>query len=111
MTLSKKCLNLYQQNNDIMKITRHTIKKLAKQENLFLKVNSSFNGMIDGCETYNGGFEAVESTESNYNNTLGINGVWLVGSSRDYFERYEDDFCVGIYAYNCCGSFTLVQKK
>ena len=74
-----------------MKTTKHTFNKIVKKDNLFIKVNSSFNGMIDGCEYFNNGFEKAERTEHNLRNTYGINGAWLVGGGRDYFELYEDE--------------------
>ena len=94
-----------------MKTTKHTFNKITKKENLLIKVKSSFNGMIDGCEYYNNGFEKVEKTDNNLKNTYGINGAWLVGGGRDYFELYEDENISGIYVYNCCGSFIIGTKK
>tara|TARA_R100001463_G_scaffold74997_1_gene129023 strand:+ start:2270 stop:2554 length:285 start_codon:yes stop_codon:yes gene_type:complete len=94
-----------------MKTTKHTFNKIAKQDNLFIKVKSSFNGMIDGCESYDNDFEAVEKIERNIKNTHGINGAWLVNGGRDYFENYEDDNFKGIYVYNSCGSFVIATKK
>lgn len=43
--------------------------------------------------------------------TLGINGVSLVGSSRDYFTHFENDEFIGIEVSNSCGDFILAIKK
>lgn len=94
-----------------MKTSKHTFNKVSKKENLFIKVNSAFSGMTDCCEPLNGGFEMVEKIENNIQNTYGINGAWLVGSGRDYFEIYEDENFSGVYVYNCCGSFIIGTKK
>lgn len=94
-----------------MKTTKHTFNKVSKKENLFIKIKSAFSGMTDCCESYNGGFEKVEKTTSSIKNTYGINGAWLVGGGRDYFELYEDENISGIYVYNCCGSFIIGTQK
>ena len=94
-----------------MKATKHTFNKLVKQNNLFIKVKSAFNGMIDGCETFNNGFEKAESTDHCIKNTYGINGAWLVNGGRDYFTHYENDTMIGLEVYNACGSFVLATKK
>lgn len=94
-----------------MKTTKHTFNKLSKKENLFINVLSSFSGMTDCCESYNGGFEKAEETNNSITNTYGINGAWLVGGGRDYFEIYEDEKFSGVYVYNCCGSFIIGTKK
>jgi len=95
------------------KITLATIKSFVKKnkEKLFINVTSEFDGMIDGISSCKDGFQKAKLTESNNKNTLGINGAWFVGSSRDYFYSYEDDNYIGYNVYNCCGSFDLVIEK
>lgn len=91
-----------------------TIKSFVKknQNNLFLNIKSSFNGMVDGCDYYtNPQFEAVEHKESNLNNTLGINGAWFVRGGGDLLRAYEDEQFIGFDVYNCCGSFVIAIKK
>ena len=94
-----------------MKATKHTFNKLIKSNNLFIKVKSSFNGMIDGVEFYNDGFTKAEPTTHCVKNTYGIDGAWLVNGGRDYFTHYETDTMVGLEVYNACGSFILATKK
>ena len=67
--------------------------------------------MIDGCETFNNGFEKVEQTDHCINNTYGINGAWLVNGGRDYFTHYENETLIGVEVYNACGSFVLATTK
>lgn len=96
------------------RITRATIKKFLKDNYGFIYINckSSFDAMID-CVSYNSDsrFNKAELTDEHYEHTLGINGAWFVGSSRDRFAKYEDDNYNGYEIYNCCGSFILAIKK
>lgn len=97
------------------KITLRSLKKLAKQENLFLNVKSAFSGMTDMCEYKNDGFQNViynDTKKGTYLNdvTLGIEGVWSLSGSQLY-ESYEDESYVGIEVYNSCGTFILAQKR
>ena len=101
------------------KITLATVKKFVREnldnETLFIKKKSAFDGMTDGVE-YNTKAtfekaEKLESTEQNEKYKLRVAGAWFVGSSRDYFNQYEDDHFKGIEVYNCCGSFILAIKK
>ena len=97
-----------------MKLTRNSIKKLAKQENIFLNVKTAFSGMTDGTEDKKEGFKPVS-----YNNvakdsylydvTLGIEGMWSI-KGRDLIEEYNDGTYEGLYVYNSCGSFVLAKK-
>ena len=95
------------------KITRATLKSFVKKNksNLLLKVNSSFSGMTDCVESVEDSFSPATEDKRNTENTLGMNGVWLVGDSRDYFTAYDDGVYTGIECYNCCGSFILAVKK
>jgi len=97
-----------------MKLTRTTLKKLAKYDNLYLNVKTAFSGMTDGCEDKKDGFKPVS-----YNNvakdsylydvTLGIDGMWSI-KGRDLIEAYDDGTYRGLYVYNSCGSFILAEK-
>ena len=95
------------------KITKATFKSFIKkhQDKLMIKVSSKFDGMIDGCERLNGGFTKALPADRVFDNNLGIQGVWLVQGSRDYFSAYSDDNFVGIRVYNCCGDFTIAIPK
>lgn len=96
------------------KITLATLKSFAKRnkENLFSKEESSFSGMSDMVEQLPGAkFSKVEIKEPGNYWKLGIEGIYLVGSSRDYFTLYEDAIYIGIEVYNSCGNSILVTKK
>ena len=97
------------------KITLATLKSFAKRnrENIFTKELSSFDGMTDGVEynpNANWSKTEINPEKSNYYKT-GIQGVYTVGSSRDYFTLYEDEKFIGIEVYNCCGTSILAVKK
>src|SRR3990167_5438531 len=93
------------------KITLATFKAFIKRNegNLFILNNSDFDGMTDCVIPCNGLPRRAEANDSpneySLPNTLGIKGVWLVGSSRDYFKHYEEKMFSGISVSNCCGSF------
>ena len=94
-----------------MKITRATFKKFIKQPNLLISQHSSFDGMVDGVmPSLDKSFKPVIARPY-CNMTLGINGVWLVGSSRDFFTHYEENGIVGIEVSNCCGRFIVGVRK
>lgn len=95
-----------------MKATKSTLKSFIRKNtgNIYINIKSSFDGMIDGCAYYNDGFTKAVETKDFNENTLGINGVWLVGGSRNHFEAYNDGIYSGYRAFNCCGSFILATK-
>lgn len=95
------------------RITLATIKSFIRKNpgRLFIKVRSRFDGMSDGLE-WNKSAEFVPAADGgSYRNTLGIAGAWFVGSSRDYFEAYDDGEFTGYKVANCCGYFTLAIRK
>lgn len=94
------------------KITLATLKSFIRRNEgkLFVNVKSSFDGMVDGCEPQHGGFQA-QRPASHSKNTLGIAGVWLVGSSRDYFTAFDNGDFEGIEVSNCCGRFIVATSK
>ena len=94
------------------KFTMASVKSFVRKNkgNLKIKVGSTFDGMIDGV-SYNrdATFVPVVETEQNIKNTLGIQGAWFVGSSRDYVDPIEvDGKLVGFKCFNCCGSFVVM---
>ena len=96
------------------KITKATFKSFARKnkDNLWIKCKSDFDGMVD-CVTQakDPMFKPCENDKDYVEHTLGLNEVWLVGSSRDYFTPYEDNFYKGIEVSNSCGSFILAIVK
>lgn len=95
------------------KITKATVKKFIRvnRSNLEINVETAFDGMVDGCEDVDGGFEPIKETERSQEHTMGIAGAWFVGSGRDYFTAWESETHEGIEVYNCCGNFILAVKK
>lgn len=96
-----------------MKITRATLKSFIKknQDNLFIKVTSSFDGMTDCVQEVEDNFKKVDNIDFNDSHSFGIRGLWLVGESRDYFKEWEDKEYKGIEIYNCCGTSIIAIKK
>ncbi len=100
------------------KITRATIKSFINREikngNLYINNKSSFDGMVDCVMPVEGGFRKVTECTRHDNAkqyTLGINGAWFVGQSRDHFTPWADDNFIGYEVYNCCGQFILAMKR
>lgn len=95
------------------KITRATFKSFIRKagNDLLIKEKSKFDGMVDGVMPVSDTFEKAVKTDNNLNHTLGYTGIWLVGSSRDYFSHFENDDLIGIEFYNCCGSGVVARKK
>lgn len=96
------------------KVTKTTFKSFIKknQGNLYIKVSSKFDGMVDCVmPTNDNGFAPVQNEAYSIENTLGIQGVWLVGQSRDYFTAFEQGEFECIEVSNCCGSFTIAARK
>lgn len=92
-----------------MKITRATFKSFIQKniDNLYINNKSSFDGMVDCVMLINNGWRKATQTNEENKYTLGINGIWLVGDSRDCFAEYKDEYFTGIEVYNCCGNFIL----
>lgn len=102
----------------MIKITRATFKsfvaKQVKQDNLYINKLSSFDGMVDCVMPIKSDFKKADATTRHENSlkyNLGIEGIWLVGSSRDYFTAYQDDNFEGFEVSNCCGTFIVAAKK
>lgn len=91
------------------KPTRATLKSFVKKnaDRLLINVTSRFDGMTDCCEQRHGGFSQAKAVAGHEEHTLGIQGIWLVGQSRDSISHYEKDGIVGFKVYNCCGSFIV----
>lgn len=94
------------------RITLATVKSFIKKNpELYFRLKSSFNGMTDGVEDVKDQLSPATRTENNLSYTLGIEGAWFVGGSRDYFSNYSDGTYEGIEVFNSCGSFILARKK
>ena len=98
------------------KITRATLKSFIKknERRLYIRNDSDFDGMIDCVSNNNTAtFQPVKPSKKEFtkNRDLGIEGLWLVGSSRDYFSHYEDAYYKGIVISNSCGSDVIAISK
>ena len=94
------------------KITLATLKSFINKNEVYVKMESSFDGMSDMVEyDKNAKYMPAQKTDSNIANTLGVNGLWVVGGSRNYFKYFEDENFYGIDVYNCCGSSLIAIKK
>lgn len=96
------------------KITLATLKSFVKknEDHLHINVRSRFNGMTDCVESKGNQFKRANILENvNKEHNLGIEGAWLVLSSRDYLRHYDDGNYVGIDVSNCCGHFIIAVPK
>lgn len=99
------------------RITLATVKSFIKKnrENLYINVKSRFDGMTDCVESLNDGFQkaATDTDKHTQEHSLGIKGAWFVGSSRDYFQPYDNigGDMTGIEVSNSCGSFILAIRS
>jgi hypothetical protein len=90
------------------KITLATLKSFIRKnaDSLFCKTRSRFDGMTDSIEQVEDFFGSVSAEKA-----LGLQGVYIVGGSRDRFRHFEDESFVGIEVSNCCGRGILAVKK
>lgn len=92
------------------KATMATVKSFIRKnpDNLLIYAKRRFDGMTDGCEsTGETGFSKAIRTTTHVNNTLGVQGAWVVGGSRDYITPFEKDGVKGFEISNSCGSFSI----
>ncbi len=100
------------------KITAATFKAFIRKNagNLHIATHSRFDCMVDVSVAGSGKFTPALATGEQVGpfttpnfeaRTCGIRGVWLVGSSRDYFEAYNKDGFSGIEVSNSCGCFVV----
>ncbi len=96
------------------KITLATLKAFAKRNEgkIYAKTETEFNSMVDGVEkSPHSEWKKAELTEEKGHYKTGIQGVYTVGFSRDYFSLYEDNEYEGIEVNNCCGVTILAIKR
>ena len=97
------------------KTTRATIKSFIKREaknnNLYVKTKSSFDGMTDCVQDVKDNFRKVNEINFSDKYSFGIRGLWLVGQSRDSFDDYADQDYIGYKIYNCCGTSIIAMKR
>lgn len=97
------------------KITLATIKSFIKREfkngNLYIKQNSTFDGMVDCVIPVQSSFKKVIEIDFENKYSLGIKGFWLVNQSHDYFTRWSDDNFIGYEVSNCCGISIIAMGR
>ena len=94
------------------KPTMATVKSFIRknQGKLYIRCKSSFDGMVDGVRFDNGAQFTPAQPGTHAEHSLGINGAWFVGRSRDYLTPINEAGFTGFHVYNCCGSFDLAIK-
>lgn len=103
------------------KPTKATFKSFIRKNEgkLLIKCQSSFDGMTDCVEqNHSAAFRPIRKQEQNgpfisqtiSENTLGYNGIWLVGGGRDYFKEYSENGLIGYEVYNSCGNFYVAVE-
>lgn len=101
------------------KITLATLKSFLKKNegNLYVIEHSRFDGMSDMVETnLNAQMHKVDAKfNAEYTHTFGIDGIWVVRGSRDWFserklEKADGSVYEGIHCWNCCGEWTVYKK-
>ena len=95
------------------KITIATVKSFIKMNSDFLFINtkSRFDGMTDGVEDRNGGFQKIKKADHFDEYSLGYIGIHFTGSTKNWCKRYEDEFYQGFRVDNCCGCFIVAIIK
>lgn len=90
------------------KITLATVKAFIRKnaDNIYVKNNSSFDGMTDCVQSVKEDFKKIDSELA-----LGVKGVWIVGNSNDSFLPFENEFYIGFTIYNCCGEGIVAARK
>jgi hypothetical protein len=95
------------------KITLATVKSFITRNlgKILIKTSSRFDGMCDGVRNVEGAaYRTPDVTKFNKTDEaqLGIQGVWFVRGSRDYFTIIDTPEFTGYEVYNCCGTWSVV---
>lgn len=97
------------------KITLATVKKFIRENanSLYAKCSSSFDGMTDCVENRKGDFVKVNplNIDLKKEHDLGIEQLWFVRDSRDYFHPFNEGGFRGIRISNSCGSSVIAIKS
>lgn len=86
---------------------------IKKNDCLFLLTRTEFDASEDSTEYRRTDFKQVvkHGDPDSYPNTLGIDGIWISDTVKNYYSNYEDKNFVGFRCDNACGSFVIVTKK
>lgn len=98
------------------KFNRASFKSFFKknQNNLYIKVQSKFDGMIDMVDfVVDPQFVELVSNEINSSNDIVLrdknSDINIVFRDRNSFDYYKDRYYEGISVYNCCGKFIVAK--
>lgn len=91
------------------KTTMATVKAFIRKnsENLFVKVESSFDGMTDCVEKVEDDFRKV-NTEEVFNTRV---GVFISDTTKNYIKPFENENFKGFSISNCCGRGIVATTK
>ena len=98
------------------KATLATVKSFIRKNNgnLFISTHSHFDGMVDcvmPCEDQKYTSVKIEDkSEYMMKRTMGLNGAWFVGDSRDSIAPFDDGSFKGFEIFNSCGCFSIAIK-
>lgn len=98
-------------NKPTLATLKSFIKREFKNGNLYSMVKSSFDGMVDCVTPVNSDWKKAADLDLTKPNTLGISGLWLVGSSRDHITDYADSDFIGYQVSNSCGVSIVAMKR
>lgn len=109
------------------KTTIATVKSFIRKnrEKLLIKTTSRFDGMVDAvrfedapeftpaldADYYDGDTGETVKVPREDRSTLGIQGVWFVGSGDNWCQAFETDTHIGFDVSNCCGSWIVAIAK
>lgn len=104
------------------KPTVATLKSFIRKNEgrILINVKSSFDGMTDSVESLDGGFTPLRKIDSRKgvfcpdnlrNPTLGYEGVWLVGESRDRVKPFCEGGLQGYQVDNSCGRWIVAVRE
>lgn len=94
------------------KITMATIKSFIRKNEgkLLIRCLSDFDGMTDCVQPHSGPREFHPAQPGEHSNSLGVQGAWFVGGSRNNLSPLNENGFIGFHVYNCCGSFDLAIR-
>ena len=92
------------------KATIATVKSFIKKNRaaLLVRVGSRFDPMTDCVQSASGAtFAPASDSIHPCENNAGVSGVWFVGRSRDYVQRFQSGAIIGFEVSNSCGHWVV----
>ena len=97
-------------NKPTLATLKSFINREWKNNNLYIKQKSNFDGMTDCVQDVEDTFEKAVPSDSSRENTLGFRKVYIVRGGRDYITVYSENDYSGYEVSNCCGSFIVAKR-